>query len=172
MNLISDEQYNKLVKSGREYIENHGDGKMKSIDPIVTIVMRDRGGADKYDHIVVLFEEFDGDKRKIMRKLGQKAMTDGQAGMLPVAISLISEAWIAEVSHEKELKGKAVRDYANKKEVAMLAAMKLNGDTDLYHYPIGRDRRGKIVLGKAKNCPETEANLLRAFFEGVADIAL
>lgn len=113
------------------------------------------------------------DKYAAMRMLGEKLVEQDEK---PIAIFMVSEAWMKSCGKDEEFdKTRAVSSYSDKKEIACVAGLTLDGRSNFAMLEMVRDKNNKIIeLGKetVQNYKygeqQNKNNLLEEIYKGFA----
>ena len=156
--LVSEEELSKSIADVKKMAEG-----LNIEHPMVVIDTKDKDGSNPETIAVMLvvgkiWDETEA-KNTIMRKLATKVY---QQGKVPIAIHLISEAWISSRDKDDDSPIEMPRDDPNRREAIIVATVSLDGKFRLSTRP----KNDRMVLWNTMDGGESE--LLSHFYRQYA----
>lgn len=171
--VISNEDFNALLNKHVEVlIKQYEENSYEYIEPDLFIFEIQDEDSTEYPLTILAIrsEEFNTKRYELMEKLGQSAAIDM---LMPAAIFIVSEAWAKAFTSEqnKNRKGKKVSEFDDKKEIALIAGMTIDGRTNSVVMDIKRVGKNIKVSNPAitlydPESPHVGSDLLSAFIRG------
>lgn len=170
--LMSDLEFNQLLSEQVKHIEEFADGENEGIVPqIIVVSKRDVNGNRKKSIFFSPDMPMGDDKYKAMKMFGEKLF---EMEIDPIAIFMNTEAWMKECGKDEKITG-PVSSYADKKEVAVISGLTIDGRTNFAMLDMKRDANNKIIAldnKKVQNYKMGEdsvkTNLLESIYTGYA----
>lgn len=171
--VISDEDFNGLLTKHVEVlIKQYDENSYEYIDPDLFIFeVPDEDSTDfPLTILAIRSEEFNTKRYELIEKLGQQSAVDM---IMPAAVFIVSEAWYKEFTPEQNegRKGKKVSEFEDRKEVAFIAGMTIDGRVNTATMELKRIGNN-IKLSEPTISPyvpdlkNVGSDLLQAFFRG------
>jgi hypothetical protein len=171
---ITDEKFQDLTDITVKMVEETELGKSKDMAPMLMVRFREFDDkfmpSDIQGAVIVVAGGFDPDtKQDILRSIGRMHF---EKRWFPVAVFMISEAWMSSITQEDYDKQGGVSvmpsQDPNRKECIMIAGRTTNGDCKVgVNIPIVHDKDGIMIRdGENMVTKELEMYLLNEFFWG------